>query len=422
MTSLTAISLFCSSGIGDLALRRVGISVLVANELIDERCDLFENNFPETKLVRGSIWEKKDQIVDETANLLNGQGLDFALVTPPCQGMSKNGRGKLLAEIRAGRRSKVDERNLLIVPSLEIIKKLQPTTVVFENVPEMVNTVIPDSDGVIEIVELIKRELADWSVEAKIIEFADYGVPQRRQRLITIATKDPKLLTFRRTKGSFFPSPTHSPNGCMFTEKWTTVRDVIGDFEKLDGLNKPKSKNNELHYVPKLDEAKYFWVSNTPEGKSAFDNQCVECNFQENPTHSARRNSEGVNRASIDTPIYCLSCGALLPRPVVTKHGETRLMKGFTSAYKRMDWDSPASAITRNFPYVCSDNKIHPEQNRTLSVLEALALHSIAETEYKFEYTSGKKAGSVAIRDTLGESVPPKFLEILFNHILKIVS
>ena len=97
-------------------------------------------------------------------------------------------------------------------------------------------------------------------------------------------------------------------------------------------------------------------------------------------------------------------------------------MKGFTSAYKRMDWDSPASAITRNFPYVCSDNKIHPEQNRTLSVLEALALHSIAETEYKFEYRSGKKAGSVAIRDTLGESVPPKFLEILFNHILKIVS
>jgi DNA (cytosine-5)-methyltransferase 1 len=94
-------------------------------------------------------------------------------------------------------------------------------------------------------------------------------------------------------------------------------------------------------------------------------------------------------------------------------------MKGFTSAYKRMNWDNPASAITRNFPYACSDNKIHPEQNRTLSVLEALALHSIGETEYKFEYKNGKKAGSVAIRDTLGESVPPKFLEILFDHILK---
>lgn len=422
MTSPTAISLFCSSGIGDIALRRVGVTVLVANELVAERCDLFETNFPETQLVRGSIWEKKDQIINETKHLLNGTNLDFALITPPCQGMSKNGRGKLLAEIRAGRRSKVDERNLLIVPSLEIIKKLQPTTVVFENVPEMVNTVIPDLDDVIEIIDLIKRELSDWSVEAKIIEFADYGVPQRRQRLITIATKDPKLVDLKKSEGTFFPSPTHSSNGCLFTEKWNTVRDSIGGFEPLDGLKKPKSDNYELHYVPKLDETKYFWVSNTPEGKSAFDNQCIKCKHQDNPTHSAKRNIEGVNRASNETPIYCLSCGALLPRPVVVKDGKTRLMKGFTSAYKRMDWDSPASAITRNFPYACSDNKIHPEQNRTLSVLEALTLHSIGENEYRFEYKNGKKAGSVAIRDTLGESVPPKFLEILFTHILKAVN
>ena len=48
MSPTTAISLFCSSGIGDLALRRVGIDVLVANELVRERSDLFKNNFPTT--------------------------------------------------------------------------------------------------------------------------------------------------------------------------------------------------------------------------------------------------------------------------------------------------------------------------------------------------------------------------------------
>ena len=415
MSTPTAISLFCSSGIGDLALRRAGIDVLVANELIKERCNLFRNNFPTTQLIEGSVWEQKNKIINDTLEILEGRSLDFALVTPPCQGMSKNGRGKLLAEIRAGRRSKVDDRNMLIIPSLEIIKKLQPTTVVFENVPEMINTVIPFEDSVIGIVELIKQELSDWLVEAKIVEFADYGVPQKRQRLITIATKNGRLLNSFNTEGTLFPNKTHSPNGCLFTEKWKTVREVISDFEPLDGLNKPKSKVNELHYVPKLDKTKYFWVSNTPQGKSAFDNQCIECGYQENPTHLARKNHEGVNRASVETPIYCLSCGKLLPRPVVTKNGQTRLMKGFTSAYKRMTWDSPASAITRNFPYACSDNKLHPEQNRTLSVLEALALHSIDVDEYKFEYNNGKKAGSVAIRDTLGESVPPKFLEILFN-------
>jgi DNA (cytosine-5)-methyltransferase 1 len=418
MTSPTAISLFCSSGIGDLALRRDGINVLVANELIEERCDLFEYNFPETNLIRGSIWEKKETIIQSTLELLKGKPLDFALITPPCQGMSKNGRGKLLAEVRAGRRSKVDERNMLIIPSLEIIKKLQPTTVVFENVPEMINTVIPNSSGVIEIVELIREELSEWYVEPKVVEFADYGIPQRRQRLITVATKDPRLLDLVEKEGSIFPPQTHSKGGCFFTEKWKTVRDIISDFEPLDGFKKPKSEKHLLHYVPKLDERKYFWVSNTPEGKSAFDNQCVKCGFDENPTHSSKKNKEGVNRASVDTPIICESCGSLLPRPAVTKNGETRLMKGFTSAYKRMEWDSPASAITRNFPYVCSDNKIHPEQHRTLSVLEALALHSIEKDEYKFQYASGKKVSTVAVRDTLGESVPPKFLEILFKYLL----
>ena len=157
MSTPTAISLFCSSGIGDLALRRAGIDVLVANELIKERCNLFRNNFPTTHLIEGSVWEQKNKIINDTLEILEGRSLDFALVTPPCQGMSKNGRGKLLAEIRAGRRSKVDDRNMLIIPSLEIIKKLQPTTVGCEKVPEMIKTVIPFEDSVIGIVELINK-------------------------------------------------------------------------------------------------------------------------------------------------------------------------------------------------------------------------------------------------------------------------
>ena len=91
-----AISLFSSSGIGDVALRRLGIETIVANELLEDRCDLFNRNFPESHLVRGSIIEKKLEIIKETKLRLNGRELDFALVTPPCQGMSKNGRGKLL--------------------------------------------------------------------------------------------------------------------------------------------------------------------------------------------------------------------------------------------------------------------------------------------------------------------------------------
>lgn len=413
----TAISLFCSSGIGDLAFRRTGIEVLLANELIPERCDLFAKNFPDTYLVKGSIWDHADSIVDESLKRLGDRPLNYALVTPPCQGMSKNGRGKLLAEIKAGKRPKVDPRNLLILPALEVIKRLRPEVVIFENVSEMLNTSIPMQDEVLGIIDIIKRELSDWYVEEKVIELADYGIPQSRKRLITIATrkKEHKLLLDKFS--TLFPPPTHSKHETMFTSRWVSVRDIIGNLEILDGKSKRKSDLLPLHYVARLDDKKYFWVSSTPEGKSAFDNQCNECDCRDNITHKSNKNDEGVNRSSRDTPIYCYNCGALLPRPVVTKGGEVRLMRGFTSAYKRMDWDSPSSALTRNFPYACSDNKIHPDQNRTLSVLEATMLHTIKDDEFKFENASGSKVGFTAIRDTLGESIPPKFLEILIQHL-----
>lgn len=418
--SFTAVSLFSSSGIGDIALRKCGIDTIVANELLGDRCALFRRNFCETYLVQGSIEEKKSEIILETKNRLKGQVLDFALVTPPCQGMSKNGRGKLLAEISAGRRPKIDPRNLLILPALEILKELEPTTVIFENVSEMVNTSIPFNGEVLPILDIIREELRGYEVEPKVVEFSDYGIPQRRLRLITIATKSAKLKTYKGNFGSLFPTATHSkePDGDL--KKWVTVRDTISHLEDLDGENKLKSERDPLHRVSKLDKLKYWWVSNTPPHKSAFDNQCLQCGFDKNTTHASKKNSAGVNKASSETPIFCEQCGSLLPRPSVNKNGSIKLMTGFTSAYKRMDWDLPASAITRNFPYVCSDNKIHPEQHRALSIREACMLHTLSTDDFYFETEVGVSAKHTTIRDTLGESIPPMILQIIVNKLQSI--
>lgn len=416
----TAISLFSSSGIGDIALKKCKIKTVVANELLGDRCALFRRNFPETSLIEGSIEERKCEIIAETKKALNGQTLDFALVTPPCQGMSKNGRGKLLAEINAGRRPKIDPRNLLILPALDIIKALKPTTIIFENVSEMVNTSIPFGGDIVPILEIIETELEEYRVEAKVIEFADYGVPQRRLRLITIATRHERLKSHFSNFGSLFPEPTHSKNPDGNLKDWVTVKDVILNTEPLDGASRLKSDNDPLHKISKLDEQKYWWVKNTPPNKSAFDNQCVNCEFDGNKTHSSKKDDKGVNKASSETPLYCSECGSLLPRPSVNKNGKLKLMTGFTSAYKRMDWDLPASAITRNFPYVCSDNKIHPAQHRTLSIREACMLHTISETDYYFETAVGEPAKLTTIRDTLGESIPPMALQILIEHLKNI--
>ncbi len=415
-----AISLFSSSGIGDIALRRLGIETIVANELLEDRCDLFERNFPESHLIRGSIIEKKLEIIKETKLRLNGRELDFALVTPPCQGMSKNGRGKLLFEIKSGRRPSIDQRNLLILPALEIIKELKPKTIIFENVSEMVYTNIPFRGQILPIIEIIKLSLGDYFIEPKVIEFADYGIPQRRLRLITIATRDPHLKKMRNNFLSLFPLPTHSKDPTNNQKKWVTVKNIIGKMEKLDGKEKINSSLDPLHKISKLDNKKYWWISNTPKNRTAFDNQCINCGFEGNHLHKSKKNEFGINKSSKDTPLYCARCNSLLPRPTVVKNGKLTLMTGFKSAYKRIDWDLPASAITRNFPYACSDNKIHPEQNRTLSIREACMLHTISKDAYDFKINDEKYAKKTTIRDTLGESIPPLLLEIIIKNLINL--
>jgi len=422
--SLTAVSLFSSAGIGDLALQHLPVKVLVSCELLDDRHQVYQHNFPEVVALTGDIWKLADEVVAQTMKQTQGQPLDILFATPPCQGMSKNGRGKLLQGIREGRKPALDQRNRLIIPTLAIISKLRPRLVVFENVPEMENTVIEDERGrLIGLIDLIKEELGtDYQGRAEVVEFADYGVPQRRQRLITVFARDPLLVRQYLLHGSLLPSRTHSPIGEGGLSPWVTVRDVIAPMPPLDAENKVKARGEHpMHFVPLLDADKYFWVKNTPLERSAFDNQCVECGCQDNPTHMARRDESGVNRASTETPLYCYKCSALLPRPWVKQGSEYRLMRGYTSAYKRMGWNSPASALTTNFPYACSDNKLHPEQHRVLSILEALMLHTVTDYQYEFQRKDGRKVNAGLIHEIIGESIPPRGLELIFAHLTQLL-
>jgi DNA (cytosine-5)-methyltransferase 1 len=174
--SYTAVSLFCSGGIGDLAAAALGIDVLVANELLKDRLDLYRHNFPQTQTIQGDVWSKQSEIVERAQSALRGRQLDFLLATPPCQGMSSNGQGKLLNGIRKGLKPKFDLRNQLIVPTIEIAKALQPRIMVFENVPAMENTIIEDPlGGTIRILGFVAREMGpDYAGRWGVVEFADY--------------------------------------------------------------------------------------------------------------------------------------------------------------------------------------------------------------------------------------------------------
>ena len=423
---MKAVSLFASGGIGDLALRASGIDMVVANELLADRADVLSYNFPESEIIVGDIWQLKDEIV----KVCSKHQIEIMFATPPCQGMSKNGRGKLLSEIRNGNKEAGDKRNLLVVPAIDVYLTLSKAhTLIMENVPEMEHTCIPDPEGdapILIIDYILKRLGSEYTHERRVVEFADYGVPQRRQRLISIFSKHPSIVEYHSFGASLFPDPTHSKRpDLLCSSPWVTVRDAISHLPKLDASSRKSASNKEIafHRVPLLDERKYFWVSNTPPESGAFDNQCVVCGFDENPTHTAKRNSIGINQASKDTPIYCQKCNSLLPRPTSEdSDGSLRLMSGFTSAYRRMKWDEPSSTLTRNLSYACSDKKLHPDQHRVISLHEAIVLHTIDDYDYEWKKASGQNVSDKLIREIIGESIPPRGLQAIFDHFFGLLT
>ncbi len=415
---LKAICLFSSAGIGELGIEETGIKIIAANELLANRVSLYKENFKKSTIFEGDIHQLKNIIVEEAKTKLVCDELFLVYATPPCQGMSSNGMGRLKWEASQGNRAEEDQRNRLIIPTMDVITSLRPRWVLLENVPGMQNTEIRTEDGQIEnIISYVRRRLGkSYYGGPEVIACQDYGIPQRRKRLITIFTRDEKGMEyFRSNGGSFFSKKMREPK--------RTLRDAIFELPPLDAVH---GKNAKLdfhpqHYVPVMNSNKYWWIQNTRQGDTAFNNQCVnpKCLFVGTPGHKDIL-VDGKWVSSKEIPIYCSKCGELLPRPTVQeKNGELRLLKGFHSAYRRMLWDEPARTLTQNFIYEASDNKVHPEQNRVLSIYEAMIIQTIDQYSYRFA-VDGKDIGAAKIAEVIGESVPPYLIEKICRMMVEV--
>lgn len=200
----------------------------------------------------------------------------------------------------------------------------------------MKNTIISDENGeYINIIEYIYRELGDEYVGCpEVVNCADYGIPQMRKRLITIFSRSPRGVEYFKKYGKFMPPQTHYEEETFFAKKWITLRDAISKLPPLDakeGKNERKDFH-PWHFVPIMNQEKYWWMENTPEGCTAYNNQCVnpKCLYQNNRLHGSNID-DGLHSSNKDTPIYCEKCGKLLPRPTLIdkKTGERRLLKGY---------------------------------------------------------------------------------------------
>lgn len=417
---LKCLSLFSSAGIGELGIEAAGIEIIVANELCTDRCGLYQENHQSTHLLEGDIWSLREVIVGLCNQAVGEDELFLAYATPPCQGMSTNGAGKLKSEIAAGRRTAIDERNRLVIPAMDVITELRPRWVLFENVPGMKDTVIEADGEPWGIVDYVGSRLGpEYGGGCSVVTCSDFGVPQLRKRLITVFTRDDQGKEYLQA---------HQNAILNDHDKVTplTLWDAIGHLPSLDAVEGRNEDPDfhQLHRVGVMGKEKHWWIVNTPEGETAYNNQCVnpECLFQGNERH-VDQVQEGRAVSSKTTPIYCARCGELLPRPTMIDKasGRRRLISGFHSAYRRMDRNKPARTITINFPFEASDNKVHPTQNRVLSIYEALVLQTIDPEKYRWAI-DGRQVGKGLIAQAIGESVPPLLIELIAKKMIDLSS
>tara|TARA_B100001989_G_scaffold228595_1_gene185474 strand:+ start:310 stop:1596 length:1287 start_codon:yes stop_codon:yes gene_type:complete len=416
-------SLFSGGGIGDVGLEwGAGIPVIAAGEIIPSRAALIRKNFPDSRVFEGDIHDFKDDYIEYFQKYLQGLNPWLLTLSPPCQGMSSNGAGRISAEIKAGKRHREDQRNRLILPGIEILQKLKPDWFILENVKRMENTIIRNERGQSEnILDCLSRRLypSGYSIFANILDFRDYGVPHHRERLITIGCRIPSIAKRFKSTGNVFSmdlSPFHAPvsHGKVSNQEWMTIRETIGHLRELDARSKLSDPNDLYHCIPKWNDNQYFWMQHTPEGRSAFENlTCPVC-----------------QKRSSDSKATRCACGALLPRPQIIRSGNESLVRGFKTSYRRMLWDKPASTLTMNSGVISSDVKGHPEQNRVLSLREILLLSTLDNPEWKKTYSfEGIRYGRMSpddtfskklVREVIGESIPPLAMMKLAKHIQKL--
>lgn len=371
---LRGLSLFANVGIAEAYLQEVGVDILIANELIEDRARFYSDIYQGSHMIVGDITndELRTKIVDEAIN----KEVDFILATPPCQGMSM-----------AGNRAEFDERNQLIYYAVDVVLRVKPKFVFIENVPTILRTKIVVNGETMLIPKYLHSVLADYHFnDETLVKAMDHGVPQMRERNIFLLVRNDIDLTWN------FPN----------AQPHITLQEAIGDLPSLDPLLREgldftlekfpsyeikRAKGLEVskwHYPPKHSWKQVEWMLHTPTGKSAIYNP-VYYPQKANGTH------------------------------VVAHHNH----------YRRMYWDKPARTITQNNGVISSLACVHPgrpfELNgeilysdpRVLSIYELLIVSSLPN-----DWAIPDWASESFIRKVIGEGIPSKLVKEIMQSLI----
>ena len=325
--SASVIDLFCGVGGLTAGLLEEGLQIAAGIDL-DEECRYpyeFNNDVP---FLRKDVSELKAKdllnlFVDDVPRVLVG--------CAPCQPFSSYNAGR------------PDERWSLVERFAELIEEVAPDVVSMENVPRLLNF---ENGAVFE--SFVERlEAADYEVWSDVVCAADYGVPQRRNRLVLLASKH---------------GPIKLEDPIVPRDEWITVRSAIGNLQPIAAGS--VADKDRLHRSSSLSAMNQRRIKAAKPGGTwrDWDDELVtECH----------RSDTG---------------------------------KSYPSVYGRMGWNEPAPTITTQFYGFGNGRFGHPAQDRALSLREGAILQSF-DPDYRF-VRPGDPVRMKTVGRLIGNAVP----------------
>ena len=256
-----------------------------------------------------------------------------------------------------------DERNFLVKKIVEFIEIKKPDYILIENVPTFLKLKLPHNGKLLSVEELLTVNFGkEYTIEAKVLNAADFGVPQQRKRAIIKLFK----------KGLSWNWPKEEKN----------VKTVKAAISHLPSLEAGEKSNIPWHFARKHSKEHVLWMQNTPTGKSAFEN-----------------------------------------KKYFPKKKDGSMIKGYLSSYRRINWDQPAPTITMRNDAISSQRNVHPgklrsdgtySDARVLTPLELILLTSLPE-----DWDIPKETSEILIRKCIGESIPPLMVKKIVELVGK---
>ena len=343
------VDLFCGVGGFTVGMSSAGWSPILGVDINANVRDSHKINFPAVPFIHGSLAEP--DIVKGVQELLADNDIGLVVGGPPCQGFSVFGKRRFVNT--QGYDPHTDPRNKLVYAYLDIVKKLNPRWIVMENVPGLASL----DDGLfLEALLLEIRSIGYPNAEARILNAADYGVPQLRKRLLIIGNRTGHIIPWPKKK--FFNEPEE------WQDRYRTVGEAISDLSDEQSY-KLHTSHVPMNHKPLLVE-RYKLI---PEGG--------KLNPEELPEH--------------------LQVGY-----------RTDKVKNFSHVFKRLHRDRPSLTMVPGhnaFP-------IHPWLNRALTVREAARIQTFPDN---IKFAGPRQEQCIQV----GNAFPPLLAEIIGNLIRK---